>query len=100
MFKQILRIAVQEAHPVQARGRPPLLSFDDAYDDILRVARTGMQWRNLQPRAGVSHTTVFKTMHKWIASDLFRVAYERFTLKRLRQFYQGKNVCGIKCLDQ
>lgn len=109
MFKQILRIAVQEAHPVQKRGRPPLLSFDDAYDDILRVVRTGMQWRHLQPRAGVSHTTVFKTMHKWIASDLFHIAYVRclrLYRRRKRPRYCCvdssfvKNVYGTDCVGR
>ena len=57
--------------------RPALLGFDDAYDDILRVVRTGMQWRYLRPTAAVAYITVFKTMHKWIDAGLFRTAYER-----------------------
>ena len=39
----ILRIAVQQAFPPPTRGRPALLGVDDAYYDILRVVRTGMQ---------------------------------------------------------
>ena len=66
MFKNILRLVVQEALPPRTRGRPTLLGFDDAYDDIVRVLRTGMQWRHLRPTAGVASITVFKTMHKWI----------------------------------
>ena len=31
MFKTILRIAVQEAFPPHTKGRPALLSFDEAY---------------------------------------------------------------------
>ena len=46
MFKNVLRIAVQEAFPPRTRGRPALLGFEDAYDDILRVVRTGTQWRH------------------------------------------------------
>ena len=53
MFKNVLRIAVQEACPPRTRGRPALVGFDDAYDDILRVVRTGMQWRYLRPTAAV-----------------------------------------------
>ena len=77
MFKTILRIAVQEAFPPHTKGRPALLSFDEAYDDIVRVVRTGMQWRYLRPTAAVAYITVFKTMHKWIAADLFRIVYRR-----------------------
>ena len=32
-----------------------LFSFDEAYDDILRVVRTGMQWRYLRPTAAVAY---------------------------------------------
>jgi uracil-DNA glycosylase len=67
MFKNILCIAVQQTFPPAHKGgRPALLGFDDAYDDILRVVRTGMQWRYLRPTAAVAYITVFKTMHKWI----------------------------------
>ena len=62
MFKNVLRIAVQEAFPPRTRGRPALVGFDDAYDDILRVVRTGMQWRYLRPTAAVAYITVFKTI--------------------------------------
>ena len=64
MFRNLLRIAVAETLPAQTRGRPALLSFDDAYDEILLVVRTGMQWRHLRPKCGVSHITVFKAIHR------------------------------------
>ena len=51
MFKNIFRIAVQEAFPPRTRGRPALLGFDDAYDDIVHIVRTGMEWRSLRPKA-------------------------------------------------
>ena len=60
MFKNILRIQVEEAFPAHVKGRPRLLGFDDAYEDILQVVRTGMQWRHLRPKR-VSYITVFKT---------------------------------------
>ena len=74
LYKSVLRVHVARHIPPSAKGRPPLLSFDDAYDDILRVLRTGMQWRQLKPKL-VSFITVFKTMHRRIAADLFRTAY-------------------------
>ena len=62
-FKTMLRLEVERSFPVQRRGRPPLLTFDEAYESILKVTRTGMQWRELQPK-NVSFITVFKTMNK------------------------------------
>jgi hypothetical protein len=79
-FKNILCIAVQQAPLLRPQGgRPTLLGFDDAYDDILRVVRTGsmQQWRYLRTTAAVAYSTVFKTMHTWIDAGLFRTAYER-----------------------
>ena len=91
------------------RGRPALLGFDDAYDDILRVVRTGMQWRYLRPTAAVAYITVFKTMHKWIDAGLFHTAYVR--LLRLYRRHRRpryscvdstfvKNVYGVDCVGR
>ena len=109
MFRNLLKIAVGEALPASAKGRPALLKFEDAYDDILRVVRTGMQWRHLRPVAGVSHITVFKTMHRWIDADCFRTAYERLLRlhrRRRRPRYCCvdssfvKNVYGVDCVGR
>ena len=93
MFKNILRIHVERTFPTPKRGRPVRLTFDEAYENILRVVRTGMQWRQLRP-ATVSHITVFKTMHKWIEADLFRAAYQR--LLRLYRRQRRPRYC---CVD-
>jgi putative transposase len=109
MFKRILQIAVEEVFPVQARGRPPLLDFDNAYEDILHVIRTGMQWRQLRSAAGVSYITVFKTMRRWVKADLFHVAYQRLLRlyrRRRRPRYCCvdssfvKNIYGIDCVGR
>ena len=109
MFKNILRIAVQETFPPQKRGRPALLKFDDAYEDILRVERTGMQWRHLRTTNGVAHITVFKTMHRWIDAGLFYIAYERllrlYRRRRRPRYYCVdssfvKNVYGVDCVGR
>lgn len=109
MFKNILRIAVQQAFPPSTRGRPALLGFDDAYDDIVRVVRTGIQWRYLRPTAAVAYITVFKTMHKWIDAGLFSTAYERLLRlyrRRRRPRYCCvdstfvKNIYGVDCIGR
>ena len=79
--------------PVQNRGRPTKITFDDAYEDILRVVRTGMQWRQLQPKT-VSFITVFKTMHRWVEADVFRTAYQR-----LLRLYQRRKSTRYYCID-
>ena len=94
MFKNILRVAVQETFPPHTRGRPALPGFDGAYDDILRVVRTGMQWRYLRPTAAVAYITVFKTMHKWIDAGLFHTAYER-----LLRLYRRHRRPRYSCVD-
>ena len=68
--------------------------FDDAYDDILRVVRTGMQWRYLRPTAAVAYITVFKTMHKWIDAGLFHTAYAR-----LLRLYRRHRRPRYSCVD-
>ena len=108
MFKNVLRIQVEKYFPRNVRGRPSLLTFDDAYDDILKVVRTGMQWRHLTPKH-VSFITVFKTMHKWIAADLFRTAYQTllrlYSRKRRPRYYCVdssfvKNIYGSDCVGR
>ena len=108
MFQNLLRIQVEAHFPKNTRGRPALLSFDDAYDDILKVVRTGMQWRQLQPKH-VSFITVFKTMHKWNKADVFRVAYQnllRLYSRRRRPRYYAvdssfvKNIYGSDCVGR
>ena len=108
LYKSVLRVHVARHIPPSAKGRPPLLSFDDAYDDILRVLRTGMQWRQLKPKL-VSFITVFKTMHRWIAADLFRTAYRsmlRLYARRRRPRHCCidstfvKNIYGIDCVGR
>ena len=61
------------------RGRPKKLSFDEAYNSILKVARTGMQWRQLKSES-VSFITVFKHFQKWVKEDIFQKAYDQMLL--------------------
>ena len=79
MFKNILRIQVKEAFPVHVKGRPRLLGFDDAYEDILQVVRTGMQWRHLRPKRvsyiTVDHSVAFGVSTMAKPSDLLRTRF-------------------------
>ena len=93
LYKTFVRIEVQRLFPQQNRGRPTKITFDDAYEDILRVVRTGMQWRQLQPKT-VSFITVFKTMHRWVEADVFRTAYQR-----LLRLYQRRKSTRYYCID-
>ncbi len=52
-----------------------------------------MQWRQLRPKQ-VSFITVFKTMHRWIAADLFRIAY-----RRLLRLYARRHRPRYYCID-
>ena len=108
MYKNLLRIQVAKAFPETKRGRPTSLTFDDAYDCILRVIQTGMQWRQLKPKE-VSYITVFKTMHKWKSAGLFENAYRnlvRLYMKKRRPKFccvdstYVKNIYGIDCVGR
>ena len=70
LFKKILEIEVSRLHPYSVKGRPRLLHFEEAFDSIVRVVRTGMQWRQLRPPT-VSYMTVFKTMHLWMKAKVW-----------------------------
>jgi len=76
LFKNILRNTVVECFPPQRRGRPPKLTFEEAYDGIRAIVRTGMPWRDLRCHT-VSHITVFKALHKWSEHHVFEIAYKR-----------------------
>ena len=75
LFRTLLEIEVSRIQPRAAKGRPRQLHFDEAFDFILRVVRTGMQWQqlHLQPPT-VSHITVFKTMYTWMRHSALETA--------------------------
>ena len=58
LFKSLVQIEVNNSFPLQNRGRPRILTFEDAFDNILMILQTGMQWRHLRPKT-VSHITTF-----------------------------------------
>ena len=60
LFKELVKIEVNLQIQRYSRGRPLSLTFDDAWNSILLVLRTGMQWRCLVPKTA-SYITVFKT---------------------------------------
>ena len=70
VYRNLVQIEHERLFPLQQRGRPRILTFDDSFDYILQVIQTGMQWRQLKPTK-VSHLTVFKQMHLWIHEDVF-----------------------------
>ena len=76
LFREMVRIEVERQFVKSRRGRPSQLTFQDAYDSIMLLLRTGMQWRELRPQTS-SFITVFKTMHKWIEKDIFKTSYRR-----------------------
>ena len=93
LFKELVRIEVVKRFPRSSRGRPVSLTFQDAWDSIILILRTGMQWRSLVPKTA-SYITVFKTMHLWMKSNVFKTAYTN--LLRLYRIRRCQNVeCGV-----
>ena len=108
MFKNVLRIAVQEAFAPRTRGRPALVGFDDAYDDILRVVRTGMQWRYLETTANRLRThksdgAVCSLLIRLDASCCNRDALASLTWCRVRSAHwpvvRGRSTLAGRCAD-
>ena len=93
LFRNLVKVEVQRRYPTQRRGRPRLLHFDEAFNSILYVVRTGVQWRQLRPET-VSHITVFKTMHRWTRDNIFGTAYER-----LLRLYRRQRRPKYYCID-
>ena len=93
LFKRLVEIETKRQFPLQVKGRPRIITFDQAYEGILRILTTGMQWRHLDTN-GISYITVFKTMHKWVEKDVFRTAYIR-----LLNLYRRKRRPRYFCID-
>ena len=49
LFKTLVYIEATRIFPFHKKGRPPKLTNEEAFDCILKVVRTGMQWRSLDP---------------------------------------------------
>ena len=93
IFKSLVKIETERLFQPHRLGRPRTGSFDEVYNNILKVVRTGMQWRHLQPKS-VSYITIFKTMHKWNNANVFRTAYAR-----LLRLYSRKRRSRNYCID-
>ena len=93
LFKRFVQIETERLFPTHSLGRPRILSFHEAYESILKVVRTGMQWRHLQPKT-VSYMTIFKTLHRWTDASIFRTAYER-----LLRLYSRRRRPKFYCID-
>ena len=93
LFRTIVKNTVAQTFPVQTRGRPVKITFDLAYDSIVRIVKTGMQWRELHCE-NISYITVFKTLHKWSDANIFQTAYTR-----LLRLYNRRRRPKYYCID-
>lgn len=55
------------------RGRPRVLTNEEALSHAFRICRTGMQWREIQ--SCVSYATVFRRVSGWMSAGVFQRAY-------------------------
>ena len=58
-FKAALRQHIDSMNARGLRRRPVQLNIDEAIDDLFKLVRTGMQWREVQLRSA-SYSTLFK----------------------------------------
>ena len=59
----------------KSNGRPQKITNKEALHLILKVGRTGMQWREVDSRVASYHT-VFRRMQMWTKQNVFENAYK------------------------
>lgn len=86
VFKNLIVKYASQATPVYKTGRPRVLCDAQAAELIFRVARTGMQWREIDFGANCSYVTVFRRFHDWKRQSVFLDAY-RHALRVYKRVY-------------
>ena len=92
IFKRLVLKEVQRLYPVQSTGRPKLLTDEVAFECMMKVCRTGSQWREVN--GSVHFSTVYKRMRQWSASGVFEQAY-----RSLLRVYKRLNPTKWYCVD-
>ena len=109
LFKNIVRIVVQQKCPEAPRGRPRQIPFDVAFNQICRVLRSSMPWGLDQYVCGFHYQTVYKTWARWVSLNVFKIAYSRllrlYSRRRHAKHYcidtsYVKNRLGVDCLGR
>ena len=111
LARDIIRHQVHRVFPIHAIGRPRVDTYV-AIDDIFRVVRTGMQWREVQCPC-CSWQTIYNTFLKWSSAGVFECAYNtllKLYSRRRRPAVQNRahiadtsyvrNVYGSDCLGK
>lgn len=108
LFKSIVRLHVDKLVPTYNRGRPRKVTFDEAFDGISTLTRTGMQWKYV-PVQRSSPVTIFRTFQTWSKHDVFLESYRAllklYTRKRRPKCYildssYVKNNQGADCIGR
>ena len=93
MFQNVLCSEIDRQFPISKTGRPRKLCTREAVRCVFLLLRTGMQWRELQPK-NASYVTVAQTMHKWIGKGIFEDAY-----KKVLKLYMKHHPAKYYCID-
>jgi transposase len=76
--------------PAERTGRPRALTDKEAFAALFKVARTGMQWREIH--SSVSYATVFRRVQSWAKVGVVMGAY-RDTLRTYNKLVPTRHYC-------
>ena len=108
LLKTILELQVNKTLPQSKRGRPKKLSFDETFECLETMIRTGMQWRYVKSET-VVYTTVYRRVKQWVESrcieEAFKTLLKVYWRRRRPKFYCidssfVKNQFGVDCVGE
>ena len=83
IFKNKILLGITQHEATRPKRRPLSLDPSEAIDCLFKLVRTGMQWRELQPKTA-SYITVFKHTRRWIQSGIVHDAYASLLQQHVR----------------
>jgi len=52
IYREMIINEINNTCPINKRGRPRKLNLESAINELFKLVRTGMQWREVRPRCG------------------------------------------------
>ena len=92
-FVNLIRNRIETEFPPSRIGRHRKLDIADGIQQLFKLIRTGMQWREVQP-SGVAPITLYKHAQRWFRKGVFKRAY-----RHLLRVYRKRNAAKWYCMD-
>lgn len=108
LLRSVMKVQVQRLIAPQRRGRPTIATYDDIFNCVTLLVRTGMQWKYVPSRT-VSYVSIFRHAQRWVESGVFEATYKAllslYQKRRRAKFYVAdatyvKNAYGRDCIGR